>query len=274
MVQMYSEPETAQRLFGRINKAGFALAILFLLVAFPAMTSCSRRQAAAPTESALAAEAGSAQPAPAAAPGTQAQAGTAAAPAAAPTAFGAEGRQETKPASQKPKPRVPRPSLTASLRAFGLGSPTLARMPEDYSIGPLQSYRAAGEAAEAPLAVADGFMKALAAGKLDASLLAPYSRSALALLLAPEGSAQAGKDSLPYRLGTIGIEGDSAYLRVRLASSPGEERLEGSLALGKFDDAWFVEALSLDPPARDRAASAADGGSRRPAFDPARRASR
>jgi len=147
-------------------------------------------------------------------------------------------------------------------------------LPEDFSLGPLQGYRVAGEAVEAPLAVADGFMKALAAGALDPKLLAPYSRSALALLLAPAGPASPGEGGLPYRIGAIGLEGDAAYLRVRLASSPGKPRIEGSLALGKFDDAWYVEGLSLDPPPPEGAASAAEGGSPRPVFDPARRASR
>jgi hypothetical protein len=45
---------------------------------------------------------------------------------------------------------------------------------------------------------------------------------------------------------TVGGSGDSAFLRVRLPSAAGEERLEGSLALGKVDGRWYVEALSLE----------------------------
>jgi hypothetical protein len=132
-------------------------------------------------------------------------------------------------------------------------------MPEDYSLGPLQNYRSADEAESSALALAKAFMEGLAGGKLDPKLLVPYSRDALTLLLTPAPAspdAKEGKESsankgtaLPYRLGKIALSsgGSSASLRVRLASEPGEERLEGLLTLGKLEDAWYVEALSLDP---------------------------
>lgn len=155
------------------------------------------------------------------------------------------------------KPRVRRPALAASLRAFGLGDPSELHMPEDYSLGQLQDYRSEDEAESGALAIAKVFLEGLAGGKLDPKLLVPYSREALAILLAPapktpdvaKGDAADKGAALPYRLGKIALSsgGSTASLRVRLASAPGEERLEGWLTLGKLKDAWYVEALSLDP---------------------------
>jgi len=113
--------------------------------------------------------------------------------------------------------------------------------------------------------VAKRFMAGLAAGSLDPGLLAPHSREALALLLAPGGPAAEGEGALPYRLGKIAIEGDTASLRVRLASGPAEGRIEGSLSLGEFSDSWYVESLSLDPAEVDK-----EGKAKPLVFDPDR----
>ncbi|HOX32279.1 MAG TPA: hypothetical protein PLB91_08105 [Spirochaetales bacterium] len=159
----------------------------------------------------------------------------------------AEKRQAGQPKSPPAAARPPKLSLSASIRAFGLGAPGLARLPEDFSLGPLQDLRAAGGPEAEVLSVAGRFIKAYAAGKLEPELLYPDSREALALLLAPAGAVTPG--GLPGRLGAIAVEGSSATLRLRLPSSPGEERVEGSLALGLVDGVWYVEALGLDPQA-------------------------
>jgi hypothetical protein len=217
--------------------------------------------------------------------------------AAAPPPPKPGAKPQARPAGGQPlvKPRVVRPILAASLRAFGLGSPNAARLPEDYSLGSLQDYRSPVEAEKEALALAKRFMEGFAEGKLDPSLLVPGSRDALALLLAPGVPTKAGsvpavdageaEGGFPYRLGKLALlserlfegspAGSAAYaasasLRVRLPSGPGEERLEGSLALGKIEGSWYVEALALDPPPPG---GKAGGPASSLAFDPARRSS-
>ena len=91
-------------------------------------------------------------------------------------------------------------------------------------------------------------MDGVAAGKLDKSLLLPEARDALSVLLAP---APAVPGSSPYRLGAISIQGDDASLKLRLPTAPESAREEGLLSLRRVGDAWFVEALALDPPATE-----------------------
>lgn len=147
-----------------------------------------------------------------------------------------------------------KPVLAAAQRAFGLGSPNVARMPQDYSIGPLQDYRAASEEEAGIAAIAKLFMDGMAARRLDPSLLVPDARDALALLLAPPPAAEAtksgvkGGEDLPYRLGAVKAEGDSASLRVRLPSTLDEGRAGAILSLGKIDGSWYVAAMSMDNP--------------------------
>jgi hypothetical protein len=140
----------------------------------------------------------------------------------------------------------PAPALAASLRAFGLGARTRPRMPEDFSLGPLQSLRPDSRE-EAPLATARAFVDGIAAGKIDSSIYLPEARVALAALLEPrppaEGNAVSGA-----RLGAIEVEGDAASLRLRLPEREGSAREEGLLSLRERDGAWYVEALALDPP--------------------------
>ena len=151
------------------------------------------------------------------------------------------------------------PVLAASQRAFGLGAPGIARMPQDYGLGPLQDYRPSAEGEARALVVARRFIDGLAAGRLDAALLVPDSRDALALLLAPakaEAAAGEGSES-SCRLGAMKVEGDSASLRVRFPA--GGAPVEGSLTLGEVGGSWYVEALSIDP--------SAVAGDRTPVFD-------
>ena len=290
MRRKYSEPAPGQN--GPRASRTALLAALLSAACSLALPSCARKagpaEAGQPPKPAAAqaaaappvpppAQAGNAQQgapppgAPAAAP-TPPPPGQAAVPPPLPAQPLAKQAGPAKPTGgPAPRTRVARPALAASIRAFGLGSPQVARMPEDFSLGPLQSLRVAEEPAAGPLTVAEAFMKCLKAGKLDAAILAPHSREALALLLAPEAPAPEGAGALPYRLGRIAMAGDSASLRVRLASGPGRERLEGSLALGRFDGKWYVEALSLDPPPSESAAEGKEGAAARPVFDPFRR---
>jgi hypothetical protein len=169
-------------------------------------------------------------------------------------------------ASAPPKPSAP---LAASMRAFGLGAPSVPRMPMDFSLGPLQSYSPASGDESAAFAVARSFMDSLAAGKLDKELLFPEAREALSILLAPapprpapegaaeESAAKAQADASPYRLGAISIKGEDASLKVRLPSA-GAVREEGLLSLRKAGDRWYIEALALDPPASGAPAFAPD----------------
>ena len=185
---------------------------------------------------------------------------------------------------QLPRPATvpvpPQPPMAASIRAFGLGVESTPRMPRDFSLGPLQSSRPDSADEVAVFKAASSFLGSLAEGKLDTSQLLPEARDALSALLAPrpkasgetpaapdQGQADAGaapKGQPPAtgseppaatssgppspRLGAIGIQGDDASLRVRLPASPGAPRQEGLLSLRKVSDAWYVEALSLDPP--------------------------
>jgi hypothetical protein len=153
----------------------------------------------------------------------------------------------------------PAPALAASLRAFGLGARTRPRMPEDFSLGPLQSLRPASKEEEAPLAAARAFLDGVAAGKVDPSIYLPEARAALAALLEPrpvkDGIAASGA-----RLGAIYVEGSAASLRVRLPGTAGSARNEGLLSLREEGGAWYVEALALDPPTS--AALAFDPGAR------------
>jgi hypothetical protein len=97
-------------------------------------------------------------------------------------------------------------------------------------------------------------MDGLTAGKLDPELLLPSSREALSVLLAPTPqTAGAQAQVSPYRLGAIGIQGDDASLKVRLASDKPPSDLqsvreEGLLSLRKEGDSWYIEALALDAP--------------------------
>ena len=225
------EPRAGLRRGPRLARSAIAAALAAALAASVPLLSCSRR-----------AEEGTGRSEPGATARPQAKKEGAAS---------SIGPLPSTPDSAAAKVRAAVPVMAASIRAFGLGSPTTVRMPEDYSLGPLQDYRVAGEDAIGALATARRFMEGMASGKLDPALLAPISREALALLLAPAPSGGGGARSAAqvYRLGALsfGGGGDSAYLRVRLPGATGEERLEGSLALGKVEGAWYVEALSLDP---------------------------
>jgi hypothetical protein len=153
-------------------------------------------------------------------------------------------------------------------------------MPEDFSLGPLQSYDPAPGDEAKIFAVARSFLEGIAAGKLDESVLLPEQREALALLLAPsppaDNAAPASKTSPAsgYRLGAIAIRGEDASLKVRLpplqgtqpGSQPGSTgsatRVEGLLSLRKVDEAWYIEALALKPPMVGAATFSADQGSK------------
>jgi hypothetical protein len=147
-----------------------------------------------------------------------------------------------------PKPPAPVP-IEAAIRGFGLKVPSIPRVASDYSLGLLQSYRPAeGDEAEA-FATASSFVKGIREGKLDTALLLPQSREALSAILAPSQTGSAVVSAIPYRLGAIVLRGPDASLRLRLPSGPGEPRVEGLLSLRKVGDAWYIEALALDPPA-------------------------
>jgi hypothetical protein len=179
---------------------------------------------------------------------------------------GATSAQGSSPRSNGDAPPPPGPKavapLAASVRAFGLGVPSTPRVAEDFSLGPLQSYKPAAGAEAAVFAVARAFMDGLAAGKLDKELLLPEARDALSLLLEPvaqrsaksETADEARGDAPNYRLGAIVIRGEDASLKVRLSSAPPPSdsakaiREEGLLSLRKIGDAWYVEALALGPP--------------------------
>jgi hypothetical protein len=178
----------------------------------------------------------------------------------------ASSRQVAVP-QPSPKPVAP---LAASLRAFGLGAPSVPRVAEDFSLGPLQSYRPAEGDESSVFAVVKAFMDGIAAGKLDNGLLLPEARDALSLLLAPpEPAATApavSRDAPSYRLGAISIRGQDASLLVRLPAaglpSDAAVREEGLLSLRKVGDAWYVEALALDSPKTGALAFAPDAADR------------
>ncbi len=160
------------------------------------------------------------------------------------------------PAQTAPKPATPVAPLAASVRDFGLGAPSAPRPPWDYSLGPLQSSRPAEGDETAVYAIATAFLKGIGEGKLDKELLLPQSRDALSVILAPpdrgstseSAGGSAAVPAVPYRLGAIIVSGFDASLRLRLPAAVGEPRVEGLLSLRKVDDAWYVEALALDPP--------------------------
>jgi hypothetical protein len=87
-------------------------------------------------------------------------------------------------------------------------------MPEDFSLGPLQSYSPAPGDEAAVFAVARAFMDGIAAGKLDKDLLLPEARDALSLLLAPDPAASTASKPeggiASYRLGKMLIRGEDA----------------------------------------------------------------
>jgi hypothetical protein len=204
---------------------------------------------------------------------------TVAASASIPTAPAPTGSlKSAAPVSQqtgKPVQQTrPRPVLAASLRAFGLGSTTGPFMPEDFSLGPLQDYRASDPASSAALQTARRFMDAFISGKIEPSLLYPEGRDALVWLLQPllaatsstTGSTPAGsanKTSLAasngiprtnqvYRLGSIVRLGDSASFRVLLSSAadPDPRALprQGLLSLRMSGETWFVEGFVVEMP--------------------------
>jgi hypothetical protein len=169
-------------------------------------------------------------------------------PATVPTAPKVETPKPIAPAAAKPA-RLPQAPLAASMRAFGLRSGSTPRIASDYSIGPLQSYIPAEGDEAAVWKVALAFADGIAAGKLDAALLLPEARDALSVLLSPPEPVSDAKAARPYRLGAIVLQGQGASLRIRLPGVAGSPREEGLLSLRKAGDAWYVEALALDPPA-------------------------
>lgn len=232
------------------------MAAALALLGAATLSSCARKPG---TERAAAApDRGAASAPPAATP-------AASPPPQAPIRISRQGAPASKPAAP----------LAASLRAFGLGVPSLPRIPEDFSLGPLQSYSPAEGDEAAVFAVARAFTEGIAAGKLNRELLLPEARDALSLLLAPPAAPAAPAEpaspaaALPgYRLGAIALRGEDASLRLRLAatkaSAEGAEALreEGLLSLRKVDGAWYVEALALDPPKTGALAFAPDAADR------------
>jgi hypothetical protein len=141
----------------------------------------------------------------------------------------------------------PVPPVAAALRAFGLGVPSIPRIPEDFSLGRLQSYSPAEGDEAAVFGVARKFMDALAAGKPAKELLLPEARDALSVLLAPPPSQ--GAAARGYRLGAITIKGEDASLMLRMPRAEGSTvRVEGLLSLRKVEGSWYVQALALNPP--------------------------
>jgi len=250
----------------RAAPAALALAIATLALLAPA--SCSKppqaAKSAAPAEAPAPKSTIKVVPAPQAAKVVQApEAETApATPQAKTPAAGAP----TANAAKTPAP--PRPALAAAMKAFGLAAPPKPRMPEDYSLGPLQSHRPAEGAESGSFAAAVAFMNAYAHGKLDKASLLPEAREALSVLLAPTGAATgsatgAATGAAPFRLGKAKIEGQAASYLVRLPRASDAPRIEGLLSLRAVEGRWYVEALVLDPPAPARLA-----------FDPSALASR
>jgi hypothetical protein len=238
MIKKYSD-----RRFPRT--ASIATACLASLAAI-AMTSCARKadQPSQRTSGGAPIESASPQAAPTSAGGFL-----------APAVQGMSARAQ---AAAAPKPAPP---LAAGLRAFGLGARPRPRMPEDFSLGPLQSLRPDTKEERAALATALAFLDGVAAGKADPSLYLPEARDALAALLAPQ-PAKDGTKASGARVGAIELEGGAASLRVRLPSREGGARLEGLLSLREEGGAWYVEALALDPPSS--AELAFDPGARQP----------
>jgi len=184
---------------------------------------------------------------------TQARPSPSASAAGAPGAGVLPGQAPEKP----PAAAKPAPTLAAALRSFGLGVPSVPRIPEDFALGPLQSYRPAEGDEAAAFAVAKAFMDGVTAGKLDENLLLPEAREALSVLLAPppaqvappEPQAAKGAAASSYRLGEITIKGDDASLMLRMPRSEASSfREEGLLSLRKAGGAWYVQALALKPP--------------------------
>ncbi len=152
-----------------------------------------------------------------------------------------------------------KPVLAAGLRAFSLGARTTPLMPEDFSLGKLQSLQPADPAEKAVLAVVQSFLAGLDKGAIDTSLYLPEARDALSFLLSP--SATRGEDSaalaasaaLPapaakVRIGAIVLEGDTAFLKLRLPGTKDGFRREGLLSLRERDGTWYIEAFALDRP--------------------------
>ncbi len=138
--------------------------------------------------------------------------------------------------------------LMASMHGFGLKVPSIPRMPQDYSLGPLQSHHPEkGDESDAFM-VARSFVEGIASGKLDKKILLPEARDALVVLLTPPSPDPGSPTMKPYRLGAISLEGSSASLRLRLSSAVDATRQEGLLSLRKSEDLWYIEAFALDPP--------------------------
>jgi hypothetical protein len=207
-----------------------AAACLAALAAAP-IASCQRKASAA------------VQPASGAVSGRAAAPTAEAAPAAGMAA--APSRGSVAPTQSPPRPAPP---LAASLRAFALGARAEPRMPEDFSLGPLQSMRPSSAVEAKALAVARAFLDGVAAGKVDAALFLPEARDALSALLAP-APVEKGSAIAAARIGAMIVEGGSASLRVRLPGPEAGPRTEGLLSLREEDGSWYVEALALDPPA-------------------------
>jgi hypothetical protein len=227
------------------RRAGILFIVAALAVAGPLASSCAR--------------------------GKKEDASRGTAPNAGGTSRDAGLRPGAIPASQQAKPAAPqsaapastpapaaRPILSASLRAFGIAAST-PLLPSDFGIGLLHDYRDADPERASVLARARLFMDGIAAGRIDPELLAPASRIALAILLAPlaapaeaQQPAQglptesAGKARTLYRLGAFKIEGGMASLR--LPGRAGSPRSEGLLTLGRTGEEWYVEGLSLEAP--------------------------
>jgi hypothetical protein len=288
MLEMYSASALEAARQAKTGRRLIAATAVALLATAALLSACARKpqgsaqSAAAPTEAGSAGADAQAEAAPAAQAGASQRAGPA---PQAPAGSAKDASELKRDEHQKPEliRGAGRPGLrtsaptAAATRGFGLGVASVPRMPEDFSLGPLQSYRPAEGDEAAVFAVARKFMDGIEAGRLDDQLLLPEAREALSVLLAPSGqedapaqdAAKGGQAASPYRLGAVDIRGDDASLMVRMPRRAGEaSRVEGMLSLSRSGGAWFVQALALEPP--ETGALAFAPGARRSDSDAAR----
>jgi hypothetical protein len=142
---------------------------------------------------------------------------------------------------QQAQTAVAKPSLNAvQLLALDAGKRTL---PEDFAIGPLADVRDSAAAEDGAIDLADRFLAALVAGKVDRSLLAPDAEARVSDSLS-YGLARAHAP-IAFRIGAPRRrEGGEITAAVRLFSSVGTS--EGEIYLAESASQWLVADLQLN----------------------------
>jgi hypothetical protein len=121
-------------------------------------------------------------------------------------------------------------------------------LPEDFKIGSLQELLVLTRSNTAITEPVVAFLDTLRTGEIEAELLLPESRIALNRSLTHH--LDQGRRISDYRLGSITLEDQNAWMNIRLFGSTGVS--EGELYLSFSEGKWYISDVQIDWQALDR----------------------